>query len=959
MNKLTACLIVKNEEDFIARCIENLLEVCDEVIITDTGSTDKTKDICKSYNNVKVFDYEWNENFSDARNDGLKYATGDWILFIGADEILSKNIIKNLPILLSKTYPDNTVFCFNVLNPSSSGITTSYFRQALFKNNKGIKFFRPIHEQLNIEKGNLINFNCPDMEIIHFNKLKKEENLTNKYDKYIKILNSAISTNVDENDNYYYYHHLGNAYAQKNDHKKAYESFLKSYELYNQSNFDKNTLAYGTILIKLISELVLYSDIKNQAQKYIDEILQISPDFTDALFYQEIILQENRNFEKALEIARKLYFYLVEGKYNNPLGIVSQGLSILPNVLIDLASLSYINGFREDAGRIAERSSKLFPENTLVSQYLANYYLLSDDYFKSIYYFNKSFDHNILNIKNIDILINEPKKFIRENELGLQIEMLEFISKSNIWNIVEKEIILSKIIELKDKLNPKISVCLITKNEEDCLERCLNSIKDLAYEILITDTGSTDKTKEIANKYGKVFDYVWENDFSKARNKSIENAIGDWILWIDADEVIDNKSKLNLLELIKNTPYKDKSIVFCLKNLNFSTTGSVDTSYFKQNLFKNKKGIKFTSPIHEFLVCENEKLISEDCENISITHFETLKSKDRLISKHHSYISILKQIIETNSRQDYYYYLHLANSLVYVERLDEAIENYKKAYELSKNTKNNISENILKIILKELIFIHSKYNEGLLFIEKTDFIDNEILYLKAFALQQLSNIKNAIEIYENILVNEFGDLRKIILLELSKCYSLLGNKNKEIEVLNTIFELDKDFYPVLFRLIKFYLLNDDLSEAINILSFTKRFNNEQIKKLKIKSMYEKNTIEYNLLKITILNLLYDSSLDESENKQIEVVYQDNNCQLYEIFDDLIISDDYDKIFTYCDELLLLDNSSIVGLFYLALYHIKKNDLENSNLLFEYIINIIDTPKNDLEKKILDNIRNYK
>ncbi|MFN4151320.1 MAG: glycosyltransferase, partial [Candidatus Sericytochromatia bacterium] len=305
MTKLTACLIVKNEELFIQRCIESLLRVSDEIIITDTGSIDKTKDICSNYPQVKVFDYEWDDNYSNPRNDGLKYATGDWILFVGADEVLSDELVKNLPGLLSNQYDNNTVFCFNVLNPSPNGITTSYFRQALFKNNQGIKFFRPIHEQLIKENEELININCPEMNIIHYNKMKLNQDLETKYSKYIGILNKAIENNNDKIDNYYYYHHLGNAYAQKNEHKKAYEAFLNSYNLYNEGKYDKKTLAYGTILIKLISQLVIYSDIKSQAQIYLDELFSISPDFTDGLFYQTIVFQENKEYEKALDNARK------------------------------------------------------------------------------------------------------------------------------------------------------------------------------------------------------------------------------------------------------------------------------------------------------------------------------------------------------------------------------------------------------------------------------------------------------------------------------------------------------------------------------------------------------------------------------------------------------------------------------------------------------------------------------
>ena len=89
---------------------------------------------------------------------------------------------------------------------------------------------------------------------------------------------------------------------------------------------------------------------------------------------------------------------------------------------------------------------------------------------------------------------------------------------------------------------------MIVKNEEKFLQRCLDSVD--VDEIIVVDTGSTDKTKEIARNYtGKVYDFKWVDDFSKARNFSISKATKEWILVLDADEVIDNMKKIK--EVIK------------------------------------------------------------------------------------------------------------------------------------------------------------------------------------------------------------------------------------------------------------------------------------------------------------------------------------------------------------------------------------------------------------------------
>src|SRR3989338_7693689 len=98
---------------------------------------------------------------------------------------------------------------------------------------------------------------------------------------------------------------------------------------------------------------------------------------------------------------------------------------------------------------------------------------------------------------------------------------------------------------------PTISLCMITKNEEKYLEQCLDSVKDIVDEIIIVDTGSKDKTKEIAKKFSaKIFDFEWVDNFSAARNESLKHAAKDWILVLDADEVVEKKDLERIKELI-------------------------------------------------------------------------------------------------------------------------------------------------------------------------------------------------------------------------------------------------------------------------------------------------------------------------------------------------------------------------------------------------------------------------
>ena len=91
----------------------------------------------------------------------------------------------------------------------------------------------------------------------------------------------------------------------------------------------------------------------------------------------------------------------------------------------------------------------------------------------------------------------------------------------------------------------EISLCMIVKNEEDVIGRCLECVKEVVDEIIIVDTGSTDSTVEIAKEYtNKIYNFEWVDDFAKARNYSFSKATKDYIMWLDADDIILEKDLL-------------------------------------------------------------------------------------------------------------------------------------------------------------------------------------------------------------------------------------------------------------------------------------------------------------------------------------------------------------------------------------------------------------------------------
>src|SRR5438093_160028 len=104
-------------------------------------------------------------------------------------------------------------------------------------------------------------------------------------------------------------------------------------------------------------------------------------------------------------------------------------------------------------------------------------------------------------------------------------------------------------------MKPKVSLCLIVKNEESNLPACLATAADLVDEIVVVDTGSTDGTKETAARFGaRIFDFPWIDHFAAARNESLRHASGEWIFWLDADDRIDEENRARLRTLFANLP---------------------------------------------------------------------------------------------------------------------------------------------------------------------------------------------------------------------------------------------------------------------------------------------------------------------------------------------------------------------------------------------------------------------
>lgn len=208
----------------------------------------------------------------------------------------------------------------------------------------------------------------------------------------------------------------------------------------------------------------------------------------------------------------------------------------------------------------------------------------------------------------------------------------------------------------------KISACVITKNEEKCMPRWLNCMKKIADEIVVVDTGSTDNTVALAKEAGvNVYHFKWINDFAAAKNYAIEQATGDWIVFLDADESFTEEAQKSFRKELERFN-RDKSVA-CLMCRMIDIDEDNDNRVFNTGLipriFRRSPNIRYKGAIHEQLENSqgNKKMVfAEKLEYIhtgyssSIVRSKTERNLPILLSE-------LEKATTDNERQRLYPYL--------------------------------------------------------------------------------------------------------------------------------------------------------------------------------------------------------------------------------------------------------------------------------------------------------------
>lgn len=247
-----------------------------------------------------------------------------------------------------------------------------------------------------------------------------------------------------------------------------------------------------------------------------------------------------------------------------------------------------------------------------------------------------------------------------------------------------------------------LSICLIVKNEEKNIRNCLDSVKDFADEIIVVDTGSTDNTIDICKGYtDKVYKIWWQDDFSKARNYSFKKAKSDYIMWLDADDII-TAENIEKIKALKTTLPKGVDIVLMKYITSVFSSGEPRFYFYRERIIRNSPKFRWQGFVHEYISVLGNIVY----ENISIFHN---KAEGQKYSTRN--LKIYEKAKKKNKRftsRDYYYY---ARELYYHKKYSKAISNFTKFLELEKENQSDIYE--AKLLVGECYFLQNKFDKAL------------------------------------------------------------------------------------------------------------------------------------------------------------------------------------------------------------------------------------------------------
>ncbi len=307
---IALCMIVKNESKNIIRTIESVISLVDELVVVETGSSDESLDLTKKYG-AKVFKYDWDNNFSAARNLALENVKSDWILFLDADEEMDSNTKANLHDAINF---DQGVENFLYIVDNFGGIKCQNVQPRLFRNHKNIRYTKPIAENIYDSLNELITNQNRLVRVypININHFSSEDNdeVMQKFTRNSELLNEALlSEKSSDQEKIHYLMMLINYFHKLNSsHEYVINLINQAFDLMNKNpDLQSKRMIYETDYIHInlyVIDFLLKLKKLDSAKQIAVEAINIYPNSLNLLLYLFSIETAQGNKEQADTIIR-------------------------------------------------------------------------------------------------------------------------------------------------------------------------------------------------------------------------------------------------------------------------------------------------------------------------------------------------------------------------------------------------------------------------------------------------------------------------------------------------------------------------------------------------------------------------------------------------------------------------------------------------------------------------------
>lgn len=337
-----------------------------------------------------------------------------------------------------------------------------------------------------------------------------------------------------------------------------------------------------------------------------------------------------------------------------------------------------------------------------------------------------------------------------------------------------------------------LSLCLIVKNEQENIEKCLANASLFSDEIIVVDTGSTDDTKLLARKFtDKIYDFEWVHDFSKARNYAFSLASSSYLMWLDADDIVTDRTVKSILKWKEDEEECD--VLICPYVTSYEADLTPIFQFNRERIVKNDKRFRFKDRVHEVIVPSGKVVVNED-----IVIFHDKKNKTYSTRNLDIYQKMIEEGEKFSPRSQFYY----ARELLFHKKINEAINAFSKFLSEGKGwIENNIeaclnlskcyqikkeNEKALAVLFGSFVYDlprgETLYEIGNIYLEKEEYHKAIFYYKQALSVKPNFNSGGFVNIDSYTFLPA---------LQLCLCYHKIGDNLNALHY----HEISKGFKP--------------------------------------------------------------------------------------------------------------------------------------------------------------------